>query len=83
MHPPLEDSSSVTAETNAPTALARARIAYELKEIGDWSSSKMPEIYAERKGIIVAQRRWSEDVRRENPSSLDLSSQLHWLGLLR
>ena len=36
---------------------------YELKEIGDWSSSKMPEIYAERKGITPAQRRWSEDVR--------------------
>lgn len=36
---------------------------YELKEIGDWSSSKMPEVYAERKGITVAQRRWSEDVR--------------------
>jgi len=36
---------------------------YELKEIGDWSSSKMPELYAERKGITPAQRRWSEDVR--------------------
>ena len=36
---------------------------YELKEIGDWSSSKMPEVYAERKGITPAQRRWSEDVR--------------------
>ena len=35
----------------------------ELKEIGDWSSSRMPEIYATRKGITVAQRRWSEDVR--------------------
>ena len=35
----------------------------ELKEIGDWSSSKMPEIYAERKGITAAQKRWSEDVR--------------------
>ena len=33
----------------------------ELKEIGDWSSSRMPEIYAERKGITAAQRRWSED----------------------
>ena len=36
---------------------------YELKEIGDWSSSKMPEIYAQRKGITPAQRRWIEDVR--------------------
>lgn len=36
---------------------------YELKGIGDWSSSKMPEIYAERKGITPAQRRWSEDIR--------------------
>jgi len=36
---------------------------YELKEIGDWSSSKMPEIYAERKGITPAQKRWNEDLR--------------------
>ena len=36
---------------------------YELKEIGDWSSSKMPEVYAERKGITPAQKRWSEDQR--------------------
>ena len=36
---------------------------FELKEIGDWSSSKMPEIYAQRKGITAAQRRWSEDTR--------------------
>ena len=36
---------------------------FELKEIGDWSSSKMPETYAARKGITSAQRRWSEDVR--------------------
>jgi len=36
---------------------------FELKEIGDWSSSKMPEIYAKRKGITAAQRRFAEDVR--------------------
>jgi integrase len=36
---------------------------YELKEIGDWSSSKMPEVYAERKGITSVQKRWSEDIR--------------------
>jgi integrase len=36
---------------------------FELKEIGDWGSTKMPEIYAQRKGITAAQRRWSEDVR--------------------
>lgn len=36
---------------------------FELKEIGDWSSSKMPEVYATRKGITPAQRRWAEDVR--------------------
>jgi len=35
----------------------------ELKEIGDWSSSRMPEIYATRKGITVAQRRFAEDIR--------------------
>lgn len=35
----------------------------ELKEIGDWESSRMPEIYAERKGITPAQRRFAEDIR--------------------
>lgn len=35
----------------------------ELKEIGDWSSSYMPEIYAEKKGLTTTQQRWSEDVR--------------------
>lgn len=36
---------------------------YELKEIGGWESSRMPEVYAERKGFTPAQRRWSEDIR--------------------
>lgn len=35
----------------------------ELKQIGDWSSSRMPEIYAERKGLTPAQRRFAEDAR--------------------
>ena len=35
----------------------------ELRQIGDWSSSRMPEIYAERKGLTPAQRRFAEDVR--------------------
>ena len=43
--------------------LALGYTPYELKGIGDWSSSKMPEVYAERKGMTPAQRRWSEDVR--------------------
>ena len=34
----------------------------ELKAIGDWSSARMPEIYAERKGITPPERRWSEDI---------------------
>lgn len=36
---------------------------YELKEIGDWETSVMPEIYARRKGLTEAQRRWSNDYR--------------------
>lgn len=36
---------------------------FELKEIGDWSSSKMPEIYATRKGLTPSQKRFTEDVR--------------------
>lgn len=34
-----------------------------LKEIGDWESSRMPEIYAERKGLTPTQVQWSEDTR--------------------
>lgn len=36
---------------------------FELKEIGDWSSSKMPEIYATRKGLTPSQKKFTEDVR--------------------
>lgn len=43
--------------------LALGYTPYELKEIGDWSTSKMPELYAQRKGITVAQKRWSDDRR--------------------
>lgn len=43
--------------------LSLGYLPHELKEIGDWSSSKMPEIYAERIGLTPAMRRWSEDVR--------------------
>jgi len=35
----------------------------ELAQIGDWSSFRMPEIYAERKGLTPAQRRFAEDTR--------------------
>ncbi len=35
----------------------------ELKEIGDWSTSYMPELYAARRGLTPTQKRWSEDVR--------------------
>jgi len=35
----------------------------DLKEIGDWSTSYMPEVYAERKGLTPTQQRWSEDTR--------------------
>ena len=35
----------------------------ELKSIGDWESSRMPEIYAERKDLNIAQRRFAEDIR--------------------
>lgn len=36
---------------------------YELKEIGDWETAVMPEIYARRKGLTAAQRKWSSDFR--------------------
>jgi hypothetical protein len=35
----------------------------ELKNIGDWESIRMPELYAERKGLSQAERRFAEDVR--------------------
>ena len=43
--------------------LSLGYLPHELKEIGDWSSSKMPEIYAERMGLTPTLRKWSEDVR--------------------
>lgn len=33
----------------------------ELRQIGDWSSSHMPEVYAKRKGLTPALKRFSED----------------------
>ena len=35
----------------------------EVKEMGDWSNSQMPERYAERKGLTRAQREFADDVR--------------------
>jgi hypothetical protein len=35
----------------------------ELAIVGDWESSLMPEVYARRKDLSVAQRRFAEDVR--------------------
>jgi ribosomal protein L37AE/L43A len=36
---------------------------FELKEIGDWSNSRMPEIYADRKGLLPSQKKFAEDER--------------------
>ena len=36
---------------------------FEVKEVGDWQSSRMPEIYAKRKGFTVSQRKFAEDTR--------------------
>ena len=35
----------------------------ELAKIGDWSSSRMPEIYTKRAGLSQSERRFSEDTR--------------------
>lgn len=36
---------------------------FEVKEVGDWQSSRMPEIYAKRKGFTISQRKFAEDTR--------------------
>lgn len=36
---------------------------YDLKEIGDWSTSIMPETYAKRKGLTLSQKKFAEDTR--------------------
>lgn len=36
---------------------------FEVKEVGDWQSSRMPEIYAKRKGFTISQKKFSEDIR--------------------
>ena len=43
--------------------LSLGYLPHELKEVGDWSSSKMPEVYAERMGLTPVLRKWSEDSR--------------------
>ena len=43
--------------------LSLGYLPHELKEVGDWSSSRMPELYAERMGLTPALRKWSEDSR--------------------
>ena len=45
------------------TLLRRGYLPHEIKEIGDWSSSFMPELYANRKGLTAAQRKFTQDVR--------------------
>jgi len=35
----------------------------ELKDIGDWSTTRMPELYAERKGLTIPQRKFATDTR--------------------
>jgi integrase len=36
---------------------------YEMKQIGDWNSSLMPERYADKKDLTKTQRQWSDDLR--------------------
>jgi uncharacterized protein with PIN domain len=36
---------------------------FELKEIGDWESSKMPELYADKKGLTISQKKFADDLR--------------------
>lgn len=43
--------------------LTRGYSERELAQVGDWSSSRMVEVYAKRLGITPAQRRFAEDVR--------------------
>lgn len=43
--------------------LSLGYLPHELKQVGDWSSSKMPELYAERMGLTPVLRKWSEDLR--------------------
>jgi ribosomal protein L40E len=46
----------------AENNLRRGYTPSDLKEIGDWSSSRQPESYAERKGLTPTQKKFSEDV---------------------
>ncbi|MBU2527638.1 MAG: tyrosine-type recombinase/integrase [Bacteroidetes bacterium] len=36
---------------------------YDLKEIGDWATTQMPELYAKRQGLTQTQKRFSQDTR--------------------
>ena len=46
----------------AENNLRRGYTPTDLKEIGDWSSSRQPESYAERKGLTPTQKKFSEDI---------------------
>jgi len=43
--------------------LRRGYLPSEVREIGDWSSSYMPELYAKRKGLTPVLRRFETDTR--------------------
>lgn len=54
-------TSSLFRYGGAEKYLRRGFSREELKEIGDWSTSYMPERYAERKGLTPSQQKWSDD----------------------
>jgi len=36
---------------------------FDLKEMGDWSTTTMPELYARRKGLTPSQKKFAQDTR--------------------
>jgi integrase len=43
--------------------ISRGYTSFELTEIGDWESSTMPELYAKRKGLTPALKKFEQDIR--------------------
>lgn len=56
-------SSHMFRYGHAEKLLRSGYTTYELKVIGDWASTKMPEEYAERKGVTPEQKKFSDDIR--------------------
>jgi integrase len=56
-------TSSMFRYAGAEKYLRAGYTPFEVKEIGDWSTSQMPEIYAKRKSLTPSQNKFANDIK--------------------